>query len=614
MKHDNFNCLYKKPFGAIRKNTETYFRIDADKEYKSCIIRLWTPSNKELVYKMDYKDGYYEINLNIEEIGLNWYLFIIQDFDYSLKFYGCERGYTAGEGQEFDYCPYDSAFQITCYDNNFTVPDWFKGKIMYQIFPDRFNKNETHRFEKKKYNKIHNSWEEDLGCTMYGADNFEYFGGNLLGIINKLDYIKDLNVGIIYLNPIFKSKSNHRYDVSTFMEIDEMLGYEEDFILLCKESHKRDIRVIIDVSWNHVGDDSIYFNKHKVFGDDGAYHNVNSKYREWFNIYPNGTYDCWWGFDTLPTVNKYSKSYRKHVKKVIEHWNNLGIDGFRLDVIDELPDDFLQWFRYEVKSTNNDLVIFGEVWDDATLKKGFNGFRTYLYGHNQDSVMNYVLRNILVEFISYGYAEKEVYHREINGYEFKRKYLNLISNYPIETVESAMNFLSTHDINRILTVFSNTPYAQTLSKEQQGKYELTQEQLTLGIKRLKLAWSMLLCLSGNPSLFYGDESGLHGYNDPYNRKPMNWSNLNEDLISWFKNINKIRSEYPSLSNADINFIYEDIDVIAFERKFENKSLIYVLNRSNKSIAINIENENISLNEISYVIYKKEDSSYVKLNY
>lgn len=297
IKHNNFELKYKEPFGAVAEDTKVKFRVDVDKQYERCKLRLWTARHCEKIYDMEYdnEEQCYRVEVKITDHGLNWYYFIIEDFNGSVKYYGVKDSYTAGEGKIMDCIPYNNSFQITCYDKNFYVPDWFKGEIMYQIFPDRFCRDKNYDFDSDRYGKIHEDWNDHLGCTQWGANNFEFFGGNIRGIINKIPYLKRLNIGTIYLNPIFKSRSNHRYDVATFMEMDEMLGLQSDFKKLTKLCHENGIKVIIDVSWNHTGDDSVYFNKYKTYGLDGAYNNPNSNYRNWYNIYPNGQYDCWWG-------------------------------------------------------------------------------------------------------------------------------------------------------------------------------------------------------------------------------------------------------------------------------------------------------------------------------
>lgn len=602
--HNNFELKYKDPFGAVAENTKVKFRIDTDIniEYKSCTLRLWTARQNEIKFDMEYVNNGYEVSIRIKEKGLNWYYFILEETSGKKLYYGTKEGLTAGEGKVFYSTPNDNSFQITCYDKDFKVPEWFKGNIMYQIFPDRFNRNKNYKFDTSKYKLIHEDWDEHLGCTRWGADNFEYYAGNIQGIIDKIDYIKQLGVGVIYLNPIFKARSNHRYDVSTYMEIDEMLGLPSDFKKFVDICHNNNIKVIIDVSWNHTGDDSVYFNKYKTFGLDGAFNNPNSNYRSWYNIYDNGQYDCWWNFDSLPTLNKHDVSYRTHVREVVHKWVSYGIDGFRLDVIDELPDGFLKWFRDILKAENEDLVVFGEVWDDPTLKKdGYGKFRSYLYGNSQDSVMNYQLRNLIVSFLGYGVGEKEVYHTNLNSEEFVNKCMNLMSNFPKDSFYSAMNFLSTHDINRIITALGDAPWVDSMSKSQQGHYKLPQDKYDLAVSRFKLAWLFMCFMPGNPSLYYGDEIGMQGYNDPYNRKPMKWNNIDNRLLEWIISANMLRNKEDVLKYGDVKLIHSNNDVVGIIRTYKNRRQVCFINRSNENKFIMFNGEQFEINALSYLI-------------
>ena len=575
--HDNHLLKFKKPFGAVKEGTKVYLRLDVDRKYKSCLVRLWTPNKQEKIFNMDFKDNYYETEIVIDTIGLNWYLFIIQDFNGKIEFYCSKKTYTSGEGETLSYFPNDRSYQITCYDKDFEVPKWFENKIIYQIFPDRFNRNYSYKFDERKYEIIHKDFNEQLGCTRYGANNHEFYAGNLLGIEDKLDYLKELNVGVIYLNPIFKSTSNHRYDVTTFMEIDEMLGNDDSLRSLINKAHEKGIKIILDISFNHTGSDSYYFDKFNKYNTNGAYRNVNSPYRQWYNIYNNGKYECWWGFDTLPVLNKSNNSYRQHVKEIIKKYTDLGIDGWRLDVIDDLPDDFLEFLRKEVKKVNKDLVIFGECWDDCTLKQNQFGFRQYLLGRSQDGVMNYELRRLLVSFITFGVKEKEVNNFNLDAYELKDRIINLFNNYPVECLKSCMNLLSSHDINRILTVLSNCEDVSHLSKEQQKNYVLSDFDYEIGKNRLKMLWLILMFLPGNPSLFYGDETGLYGYNDPYNRKPMNWNNIDNSLLEFFKESNKYIDD-DVIRNGELTIIPNDKNTIKFIRSKNNNKYVLTIDR------------------------------------
>lgn len=280
----------------------------------------------------------------------------------------------------------------------------------------------------------------------------------------------------------------------------------------------------------------------------------------------------------------------------------MGIDGFRLDVIDELPDGFLKWFRRALKEEGSELVVFGECWDDSSLKTDGNGKpRSFLYGRSQDSVMNYVLRNYIVSYLTYGYTEKECYHTNVKAEEFVNRITNLFSNYPKESVYCAMNFLSTHDINRILTVFGEAPWPDTMTKEQQGKYRLPTDKYNLAVKRMKLAWTLICMLPGNPSLYYGDEMGSQGYNDPYNRKPMRWNHPDQNILNWYRDMNEFRTNKKILRTGDFRLFNIDEDIIGVERFESNKRITALFNRSKDSKEFIYNGDKVEINPISYLI-------------
>lgn len=578
--HDSNNIKYRTPFGAVKQDEKIYLRIDTDREYKNCILRVWLPSNREQCFNMQFKNNngelYYEIEVSFNELGIQWYCFIIQDYDYKLKYYACKDRYSAGEGQLIYDFPYNNSFQITCYSKHFVVPQWLKeGRIMYQIFPDRFARDYSYSYDRSFYKGIfHESFDEPLGFTQWGARNDEFYQGNLKGIINKLDYLKSLNVGIIYLNPINESLSNHRYDSYDYNSVAKMLGTPEQFKELCDKAHSMDIKVVVDISLNHTGDSCPYF--------QDALNNYNSPYRSWYYIHNDRSYDSWWGFSTLPVLNKYNNEYREYVKRIIRYWNDLHFDGFRLDVADELPDDFLEFLRREVKSVNPSLCLFGEVWDDVTLKMGYGKLRTYAYGNNQDGIMNYVLRNYIVEFLAPGYQEKDVQHKEsLNAYDFVNKVNNILSNYPKEFLACSQNFLSTHDINRIYTVLANSELVFNMNKWEQGNYKLNQSQIDIGDKKFIMAWLIQLMMPGNPSLFYGDELGssMTGYNDPFNRKPMNWNAaVNNSFLNKIRELNQLRNE-EVLKTGEIKLEALSNDKLKITRYNDSNQISLIINRN-----------------------------------
>lgn len=383
-------------------------------------------------------------------------------------------------------------------DVTFRCPTWLSTGVMYQIFPDRFARGNDYDPPKmnKEY-KLRDDWggtPEHLPDADGVVQNNDFFGGNLAGIAERLPYLADLGVTVIYLNPIFEAYSNHRYDTADYMTIDPLLGSEEDFVNLCKSAKKVGIRILLDGVFNHTGSDSLYFNKKGRYPGLGAYQSKESPYFSWFRFldYPD-RYESWWGIDTLPSLYEDEPSYMDYILRnedsVIRHWLRCGASGYRLDVVDELPDVFLDTLRIVVKSVDEDAAIIGEVWEDASTKISYGQKRRYLDGRQLDSVMNYPLRTGILDFLK----------SRSSGTEFATLIDQLKSNYPETVFYGLMNFLSTHDTPRILTVVS------------EGE---TQEE---GTQILFLALLLWAFLPGIPCIYYGDEIGMAGGKDPFNR-------------------------------------------------------------------------------------------------
>ena len=298
-------------------------------------------------------------------------------------------------------------WQITVYDAGFQTPECIKGKVFYQIFPDRFCEgieNKPMPFPDRLYQADKHAepfWQPN---ETGGHLNEDYFGGDLEGIRIKLPYLREMGVDYLYLNPIFEAHSNHRYNTADYLNVDPLLGTNEEFEVLCREAAKYGIGIVLDGVFSHTGSDSRYFNREGRYGDGGAYRDPNSPYRSWYDFdsgYPCG-YRSWWGFETLPEVNEENPSYVEFITGeggVIDTWLRRGAAGFRLDVADELPDDFIEKIRAAVKRVSPEKFLLGEVWEDATTKYGFGQRRTYLLGKGLDSVMNYPLRDALIAFL-----------------------------------------------------------------------------------------------------------------------------------------------------------------------------------------------------------------------
>ena len=481
-----------------------------------------------------------------------------------------------GEDRNAEFSDSASAYQILVYRECFATPAWFKGGIMYQIFPDRFFKSGEILVEKGKW--LHRDWHEtpefrpnEKGKIL----NNDFFGGNFRGILKKLDYLQSLHVTVIYLNPIFRAFSNHRYDTGDYMQLDPMLGSEEDFSALVSECGKRGIRLILDGVFNHTGDDSRYFNKYGTYDEIGAYQSKDSKYYSWYNFrhFPD-KYDSWWGIDVLPAVNENCPSYIDFItgeNGVLRRWMKYPLGGFRLDVADELPDEFVAKIRSAVKSANGDAVVIGEVWEDASNKIAYSTRRKYFQGEELDSVMNYPLKDAIINFVVSG-----------NTSLLRRTVGMLLDHYPKCVLDSLMNILGTHDTVRVLTALGGVC---AYNKEEMAVLKLSAEQRAVATERLKIAAILLYTFFGVPCIYYGDEIGMEGYSDPFCRKPFAWDLIDEDILSHYRWLGELRSRYTAFRDGDYRELYHDDNCIVFERRKGKEAAITVANLGNNKYTL-----------------------------
>ena len=501
-----------------------------------------------------------------------------------------------------DDMPY---WTLTVYESNFEVPEWAKGKIMYQIFPDRFFKSEKYQPElmssrvTKEWGDMPN-WAPESDGEIHNND---YFMGNLKGIEEKLDYISKLGVQIIYLNPIFMSQSNHRYDTGDYEVVDPYLGTNDDLISLCNAVHEHGMKIIIDGVFNHTGNDSKYFNEYGTYNSVGAFKGKESPYYNWYRKNKKGEFQYWWGFKNLPVCDGNNHEWQEFVygeNGLIDKWFSMGIDGLRLDVADELTDEFIENIRIAVKRNKEDGFLLGEVWDNAITKEGYGKQRTYLLGKGLDSVMNYPFTNAILKYVRYGRAKYFV--ETVN---------DIITQYPGDALNSLMNSLSTHDITRAMTTLVSdgiqdsrynwvwdVPYGR---EWQFSKLKMSEEDYQKAREMMKIAVAIQYFLPGNPCIYYGDEAGMYGFRDPFNRQCFPWDSMDKELYDFFVKIGKARAKLKVLSNAKMKIIEANENFLIFERyvdseeeysrakKMENKIYIAV-NRTERDIVLDIFNK------------------------
>jgi glycosidase len=454
---------------------------------------------------------------------------------------------------------------------------------MYHIFLDRFCKGEG-EVTLNRDAVINPDWAN--GIPQYAQNNGDelsnnvFFGGNLWGVIEKLDYLASLGVTVLYLSPIFKAYSNHRYDTGDYEKIDDFLGGEEAFDTLIREAHARGMKIVLDGVFNHTGDDSRYFNRRGTYNTVGAYQSQSSQYAKWyhFRAFPED-YECWWGIKILPRLNHQNEECRHYFTGedgIIAKWTDRGVDGWRLDVADELPDSFLDKIRQCVKSEDEDALIIGEVWEDATNKISYDTRRRYLRGKQLDSVMNYPFANALIGFL-----------RGDDAKVLCETVMSVCENYPKKTVDLLMNHIGTHDTVRVLTALGGER-ANGRSRDWQSTQKMTPEQLENAKKLLYLAAVIQYTLPGIPSLYYGDEAGVEGHGDPFCRKFYPWGNEDMYLVEFYKKLGQFRRNSACFKSGAFKPVFCDGSIFAFKRESESEKVLVCVNREQVPAFIDIE--------------------------
>lgn len=561
--------IHKKPYGAtvINKSTEIKFPLPCSMGIKRVFIVLRKiyggGESRTLRFELPFRtciDGedIFVGAFSINESGIWNYRFEGELQDGALAFFGRGSDGTAIRG---DWLP---EWQLTVSKIDFKVPDWSKQGVVYHIFADRFCKGEDRPF--CKAGRLHNNWYERPDIQEEGKDYKadDFFGGNIAGILSKLDYIESLGVSCIYLSPIFESSSNHRYDTGNYLKIDELFGDERQLRLLVNECEKRNIKIMLDGVFNHTGADSLYFNKFGNYPTVGAYQSKTSAYYDWFYFdeYPD-KYHCWWGSTVVPTVNKSAKGYVDLIigkDGVINKWSSIGIKAWRLDVVDELPVSFTTDLCRCIKEKSPDNFIVGEVWEDASVKIAYDEWRPYLMGEQLDSVMNYPFKDAILDFSIDNDKNK-----------FIDKVSRILENYPKQTLDSLMNLIDSHDTVRALTALSGaTPPS---SKREKAAFTLTADEYSVAKRRLKFASVLQYTLPGVPCLYYGDEAGTQGFEDPLNRSTYPWGKEDCELVEHYRNLGKLRAKYSDILQGETHFV-NSADMLIFER-VSNKGVLRV---------------------------------------
>ena len=565
----------KTPFGAAPCSTEVRFTL-FDDAFCGCELLVYREfAGAEDVCPLPPAEGGFSGAYTAPGEGeLCWYVFRLTRWDGTLSYLGKNGLRPDRDGVE--------RWQLTVYEDTAT-PDWFGRGVTYQIFPDRFRRTGTPDVSGMVGRRwLHESWDDQ---PVFRPDedgqitNRDFFGGSLAGITEKLDYLQSLSVTTLYLNPIFEAASNHRYDTADYRAIDPLLGDEETFRTLCREAHKRGMRVMLDGVFNHTGSRSRYFNADGFYPELGAAQSQDSPYYDWYSFHPWPTdYDAWWGVKTLPAVNEQRPAYRQFIFKgedsVVRHWLRCGADGWRLDVADELPGDFIAGIRRAIEDEKPDGYLLGEVWEDGSNKVAYSQRRRYLLGRETHGLMNYPLRTGLLRWLGGGDAA-----------EFRESMETLRANYPPAAFYGAMNFLGTHDTPRILTLLGaeHIPAA----KEERAAFALSPAQLARGRAKLRLAGMLLYGFPGSPTLFYGDEAGMQGFEDPLNRGTYPWGREDTGLLDFFRALGRLRKERRSLQSGSLTYIYAQGGGLVITREHEGETTMVALNAGDEALTLTL---------------------------
>ena len=629
---------YRQPFGA--RPCASYVDIFFD-TYKdaSNVTFCYTYG----LYNFTYHEepmysvsglGRYHVNLMLPSepsILFYWFRFNcpgnLEDLPEGLKtdspvqtlYYGAGMDTKDGEGTLYTEPPkvgvdeekYPFAFQITVYNRDFTTPEFLKGAMIYQIFPDRFARDSAFDYQKlintdNRTERIyHEDWYEDVdtkGKPETGYLACDFYGGSLKGIEEKLDYLKELGINVLYMNPIFEARSSHRYDTADYLNVDPVLGGTAAFMSLQNACREKGIRIILDGVFSHTGADSRYFNKFDRYEGVGAYKAFNegeeSRYRSWYNFFRNSDgsvgYESWWGFPDLPNINEDDLAYRNFIfgkDGVVDTWLSRGASGFRLDVSDELPDSFIRQMRQTVKDkTDGEGAVIGEVWEDASNKCSYGNYRDFMLGNTHDSVMGYTFRHILLDFLS-GYIDADIANTRFEGFR---------ERYPEQAYYSMMNLVSSHDVPRIMTMLSRPE--DTDDRDIQRGFKVDSRYYDSVSSLSKMAFAFQTCYIGASCIYYGDEILMEGYKDPFNRRTYPWNRIDrkqQESLAFFKRIARIRTENQCLKTGYYKTLMAEGGTFAFVRFLKegrdafgkdsdgSRAVVFVMNRSDKPVFVDV---------------------------
>lgn len=642
LRHDSRDPLYRTPGGAVPAGQAVRIRFrtfhDDVTAVKLRLFDLNADSQRILPMSLaagdvdcygaapaGYTCDFWEVTLNEPSPNNLWYRFIVSD--------GSDTGYYADNSAALDGGlgaagdeMVDNSYALMFYDPAFSAPAWARSAVIYQVFPDRFRNgrsNNDAQTDEVRYDDptlalpwgtppegyCRNYSDGTTSCPWRFDDTppdsspakeqprgRDYYGGDLRGVDQNLDYLRALGVTTLYFNPIFDAGSNHSYDTQDYLRIDPYFGTQKDWENLVKHAGDRGMRIVLDGVFNHLSSDSPFFDRYHHYPTDGACESLNSPYRDWFyfrevgagagkcagSAGPNSAdYDGWFGFDSIPVLNKSNPEVVDYFiaapDSVTRHWLDQGAGGWRLDVMGDasFPDGYWEQFRSVVRATQPDALIIGELWQkDSTLLR-------YLRGDRADTTMNYRLRDAVIgllapgSFDSKGFADSG---RVLAPSEFANRLAAIREDYPDAAYYSLMNLLDSHDTERLL--WTLTPGTETTANK-----ELNAANLAEGKQRMRLASLIQFTVPGAPTVFYGDEVGLTGDDDPDDRRTYPWADRggspDADLLAHYQALATLRRQNPALVDGDLRILWADDSsgVVAYGRKAGDQAAVIVVNRS-----------------------------------
>ncbi len=565
IRHDSHDLRDRSPFGAVPVGGRVRLGLDVSEPPAGarCFVRVWEKRAGAALVPMECvswgETARFSAELTAPEEGcLLWYCFVVEAYDGARFYYGNNDAGLGGVGRMYDGSP--KSYQITVY-KPVKTPDWYKNGIAYQIFPDRFFRGEDWRIRQENARRpegwkgprrvLQQDWDDvPFYCRNEKGEvtRWASFGGTLEGIREKLLYLKSLGVTAVYLNPIFEAASSHKYDTADYLRVDPALGDEDSFQALIDDAAELGIRVILDGVFSHTGADSRYFNRLGNYDTVGACQSKDSPYYGWyrFRSWPED-YECWWGVTDLPNVEELEPGCRAFIcgegDSVVRHWLRKGIGGWRLDVADELPDEFIRDIRRAMEEEAPDSVLLGEVWEDASNKESYGRQREYLLGEELHSTMNYPFRTAAVDFML----------GRMGPEELRDRLTSLQENYPPENFYGALNLIGSHDRQRVLTTLGEAPAEDSLTEGQRERYRLPGDKRELARRRLMVLSLIQFTMPGVPCVYYGDEAGAEGYADPFNRGTYPWGREDQGLLAHYRMLAALRQQYPVLSGGQCGF-------------------------------------------------------------